>query len=149
MSAKLEAIWLKRKRRGPMDPAATVRTLARSGLAGNVHQGGRRQVTLLSAEAWQEAEQELGRSLHPTLRRANLMVSGIDLEQSRGRMLAIGQVQILIRGETKPCNQMEEARTGLRRTLSVGWRGGVYGEVLTDGDLTVGDRVRWVDVSRS
>jgi hypothetical protein len=49
---RLEAIWVKRLRRGPMDPASHARLAAGRGIAGNANQGGRRQVTLLEREVW-------------------------------------------------------------------------------------------------
>ena len=55
---ELTAIFLKRARRGPMDPVSAVRCAAGAGLAGNADQGGKRQVTLIAAERWRAAEAE-------------------------------------------------------------------------------------------
>ena len=145
MPGTLAAIWLKQEHRAPMEPVLAASVRAGSGLVDNVDQGARRQVTLLSTEAWHEAELTLERSLDPRLRRANLMLSGIALEESHGRILQIGGTRVLIRGETKPCSLMEQACPGLREALSSQWRGGAYGEVLTDGEVRVGDSVEWVD----
>src|SRR4051812_2652970 len=83
----LERIWLKRAKRGPVDMALLE---ADRGLRGNANRGGRRQVTIISRERWSELMQALGATLPPSARRANLMVSGIELQQSRGRILRIG-----------------------------------------------------------
>jgi MOSC domain-containing protein YiiM len=141
----LKAIWIKRAPRGPMDPVYSAHAVAGEGLVGNANQKGRRQVTLISAESWQEAERELGARLDPRLRRANLLVGGIDLVNSRGRTLRIGSTTILIRGETKPCNRMEEGHPGLRAALEPEWRAGAYGEVLEGGEIRPGDEVRWME----
>lgn len=145
MPGKLEAIWIKRAHRCPMDSVENTRVIARSGLEGNVNQGGRRQVTLLSSDAWGEVQRELGQQLDPTLRRANLLITGLDLENSRGKVVLIGAISVLIHGETKPCRRMEQACSGLRERLAEGWRGGVYGEVLEEGVIRIGDAVRWVE----
>ena len=63
-------------------------------LAGNADCGGRRQVTLLSEERWAELMQEVGAELGPQARRANIVLSGIDLENSRGRILLIGTCRL-------------------------------------------------------
>lgn len=142
-TGKLEAIWIKRVRRGPMDPASTARLVAGRGLDGNANQRGKRQVTILSADQWDEVRQELDAEIDPRLRRANLYVRGLRLPDSRGRILHIGPCRVAIYGETRPCRQMEESHPGLQAALDPDWRGGVYGEVLDDGEISVGDTVRW------
>lgn len=144
-SGRVEAIWLKRGKRAPMDATPTVQAIAGSGLEGNANRGGKRQVTLLSADTWADVERELGLQLDPRLRRANIYVSGVVLEGSRGRTLQIGRCRIRINGETRPCNQMEEAQPGLQAALDPDWRGGAYGEVLVDAPISVGDRASWLD----
>ncbi len=143
-AGRLEAIWLKRARRGPMDAAQSATTLAGLGLAGNANQGGRRQVTIIEQEVWETLMAELDGSLPPSTRRANLMVRGIPLAGSLGRTLRIGRCRIRVLGETKPCEQMEAAMPGLREAMRPGWRGGAFGEVLDHGVITVGDPVEWV-----
>ena len=138
---RLEAIWIKRFRRGPMDSVDAADLVADKGLVGNANQGGRRQVTIIAREAWEAALYEAGGSVPPSARRANLMVSGVRLERTRGRILEIGDCRIEILGETKPCERMEEALPGLRSALYSAWRGGVFGAVLTGGTVRVGDDV--------
>ena len=140
---RVEAIWLKRMKRGPMDPVATVVLEAGRGLAGNANRGGRRQVTIISKERWDAISAALGREIHPSVRRANLMVSGIELARTRGRVLAVGAARLRINGETRPCWQMEEAHAGLQAAMDPHWGGGVFAEVLTGGEISVGDPVAW------
>jgi MOSC domain-containing protein YiiM len=143
MSGRLEAIWIKRGRRGVMDSAQTAELVAGRGIAGNTDRGGKRQVTIIEEERWNALMQELGSSLPPSTRRANLMTRGIKLKESRGRVLAVGNCRIRINGETRPCERMDEALPGLRRAMEREWSGGVYGEVLNDAQIAVGDSVDW------
>src|SRR5687767_2600922 len=128
--ARLEAIWLKRARRAPMDPVDSAILEPGRGLAGNANQGGRRQVTIIARERWDAISQTLGVPIPPSVRRANLMVSGIDLEHSRGRILAIGGARLRINGETRPCWQMEEAHSGLQAAMDPQWGGGAFAAVV-------------------
>lgn len=137
---RIEAIYLKRVRRGAMDPVPTAELVAERGIAGNANQGGRRQVTVLSQEVWNAVMAELSGTLPPSARRANLVVSGLDLEQTRGHWLTVGGARLLIMGETKPCEQMDEALPGLRAALRDHWRGGVFATVVEGGAVRVGDR---------
>jgi MOSC domain-containing protein YiiM len=134
----LERIWIKRMRKGPMDARDRVRAVAGQGLEGNANQGGLRQVTIITHGMWDEVS---GGAVDPAARRANLLVSGIDLVNSRGKVLKIGQVRIRLNGETRPCEQMEAAAAGLQAAMSVPWGGGAFGEVLDDGEIAVGDVV--------
>jgi len=141
----LEAIWLKRAHRGPMDPVPAAAVTAGMGLVGNADVGGRRQVTLIARERWTAVQRHLGVALPDHTRRANLLVRGVDLAGSRGRVLQIGPCRIRIHGETRPCERMDEAHPGLRAAMEPDWGGGAYGEVLDDGTIAVGDAVRWLE----
>ena len=143
VAGRLEAIWIKRSHRGPMDPAPTGRLLAGRGLVGNADQGRRRQVTVIDLAAWERLMQELGRSVSPAARRANLLVSGIELAESRERVLRVGGCRLRVGGETRPCERMDEALPGLREAMTRNWNGGVFAEVLDDGEIAVGDVVEW------
>ena len=144
MTGSLRAIWVKRAKRGPMDPALAGVLVAGRGLAGNANQGGRRQVILLEEERWAEAVAEIQKdSLPPSARRANLMIAGLPLARSRGRILRIGACRLRIWTECPPCYQMDEACPGLRKALRPDWRGGACAEVLDGGTITLGDSVAW------
>lgn len=143
-SGKLEAIWLKRMKGGPMDLQAKAMLRAGSGLVGNTNQGGKRQVTIIEREKWEDVMAAMGADLDPAERRANLMVSGIRLAESRGKTLQIGNCRIRIYGETKPCSHMDDALPGLQDAMRDNWGGGAFGEVLDDGEIKVGDSVQWM-----
>lgn len=140
-SGRLERIWVKRSRKGVMDPADSARLLPDHGLEGNPRHGSRRQVTIIEAEAWEEMMRELGADVDPSARRANLLVSGVRLRDTRGRLLLVGECAIEIGGETRPCERMDDALPGLREAMKPDWRGGVFGRVLVGGMVRVGDRV--------
>lgn len=139
----LAAIWIKRVRRGPMDARPGAQLIAGQGLEDNANQGGKRQVTLLDADRWREVCAELDAEVDPELRRANLLLQGIDLENSRGKILRLGGCRLEICGETRPCRLMDESFPGLQAALDPGWRGGAYAVVLDGGELEVGMPATW------
>ena len=132
---------------GPMDPAESARLVAGRGIVGNANQRGKRQVTIIEQDVWNELMRTMNGALPPAARRANLMVSGIQLAHSRGRILRVGAGRIRIYGETKPCQRMDEALPGLQAAMRDDWAGGAFGEVLNDATIAVGDPVAWEEVA--
>jgi len=145
LSGKLEAIWIKRMKRGPMDSVEHATLERDAGLVGNANQGRRRQVTIIEREVWERLMGEVGGALTPVARRANLLISGLSLLKSRKRILLIGRCRIRVLGENKPCERMEETLEGLEKAMWPSWGGGAFGEVLDDGEILVGDLVSWVE----
>jgi MOSC domain-containing protein YiiM len=144
---RIERLWIKRAHRGAMDARETIELVAGRGVAGSADQGGRRQVTLLEREVWEALMGELGSHATPDARRANVLLTGIDLRGSRGRVLRLGAARVRIAGEVKPCERMEEAVAGLRALMYPEWRGGAFAEILESGTVAVGDSVAWEDVA--
>jgi MOSC domain-containing protein YiiM len=142
-TGKLTAIFVKRAHGGRMDPYPTGTLETARGLVGSADYGSPRQVTIVSQERWDELMREVHASLGPDARRANLVVSGIELENTRGRTLLVGTCRLVIKGETRPCEVMEEAASGLQAAMRAHWGGGAHAEVLQGGGISVGDPVTW------
>jgi MOSC domain-containing protein YiiM len=128
-----------------MDPRDRATLVTGQGIVGNADQGGTRQVTILAQERWAELMAQTSGQLDPRERRANLLVSGVSLEQSRGRLLRIGTSRLRVAGETRPCDLMNRAQHGLRDAMADRWGGGVFAEVITAANIQIGDEVAWDD----
>jgi len=103
-----------------------------------------RQVTVVSSESWAAVCADLGKEIPWTFRRANLLVDGISLPNSKGKKLIVGNVEMEVTFETTPCHVMDEAENGLKDALMTDWRGGVLCRVLKEGNIKCGDTVKLV-----
>ena len=142
---KLQGIWVKRMKGEPMERRDNGTLCAGSGLVENNNQGGERQVIIMDTQRWAGLEQQMGVVLDPSVRRGNLLVSGVKLSGSKGRVLLVGECRIRILGAARPCERMDQAFPGLRSAMEIDWGGGALGEVLDDGEIVVGQPVRWED----
>lgn len=142
---RVVALYLKRAHRGPMDPVREATAVVGQGLEGSVGRSRRRQVTLLELENWQRSTAQVGSDADPSRLRANVVVSGIALARTRGRVLRIGDVRLAVGGELTPCERMDEVQPGLQAALRPDWRAGVFAQVLTGGVIRAGDAIEWED----
>ena len=142
---KLIGIAKREKSRAPMEQLEQAAISTEQGLVGDC-KGSKfpeRQITILAIEDWKAALALLGElDLDWTVRRANLLVSDIKLPRGKGSRIAIGDVIVEVRDQTSPCQQMENAQTGLRKALSGDWRGGVCCRVVSGGEIRIGDSVK-------
>jgi MOSC domain-containing protein YiiM len=141
---RLVGIARRGQRRAPMQEVTQELISLQAGLAGDF-KGAKypfRQITVLARESWQAATADIGDpDLSWTVRRANLLVAGVELPKAKGGVFRVGAVQLEVTGQTYPCIRMEEARAGLLKALAVDWRGGVTCRVLSGGQIGVGDAV--------
>ncbi len=145
MSGRVEALWIKRAHRGVMDAAETVTLVEDQGIESDANFGRRkRQVTVIEKEVFDRIRETLP-DVDPSMRRANVMVSGVRLKESRNRVLHLGGVRLHVLGETRPCERMDAQVPGLTAALDPDWGGGVFGVVLDDGEIRVGDEARLLD----
>jgi MOSC domain-containing protein YiiM len=135
--------------RGPIEVLESVHVSIEAGLAGDFRgavkpgRSAKRQVSLIERADWDAAMAELGVDHHWSVRRANLLVEGLDLPQRPGAMVRIGESVVLeIMVECDPCSRMEEIEPGLKAALTPDWRGGALARVIQGGDIRLGDSIR-------
>lgn len=144
--AKLLGIATRAKKRAEMQLLQAAGVSLANGVANDSRgKPGKRQVTVLTQEGWQAACVEAGVELSWVERRANLLIEGLDLQQSAGCILKIGKLQLLITRETDPCQRMEETHSGLPDAMAKAWRGGVCCQVLEAGHIAVGDEIEMIN----
>jgi len=142
----LAGIARREKKLSPMESLESAEISAATGVANDSRgRPGKRQVTLLSAQDWQAACDEVGQDVVWTTRRANLFLENFDLPKEAGRIVAIGDVRLRTTVEIGPCWRMDEQCPGLTDALMPDWRGGVGCEVLQGGTVKIGDTVSVVE----
>ena len=143
--AKLIEIATREYKRGPMAIMKSAHVSIESGVADDFRgKQGKRQVTVLNSKSWSQACDQVGKNLHWTTRRANLLIDDFELKNSTGKFLTISDLVLEITQETDPCNRMEESVSGLFEALRNDWRGGVCCRVIRSGYIHAGDEVKIV-----
>ncbi len=143
---RLAGIARRDKKRAPMETLESATISEQTGVVEDFRgKPGNHQVSVLSSRAWQATCDELGEEVHWTTRRSNLLIEDLDLPQSAGQTIVIGEVRLRITMEVDPCSRMEEQVSGLEKALQPDWRGGVACVVLQGGKVTIGDPVALTD----
>ena len=131
-------------RLGPGRPMRTVSEAVAAkngGLEGDQRASPNRGITFISAQQWRQTMSEMGIDLPWHTRRANVLIDCGGLADLIGSTITVGEVEVLIHAETKPCQGMDQQYPGLLDALTQDCRGGVYGQVVKGGRIEVGDEV--------
>jgi MOSC domain-containing protein YiiM len=145
MTGRVEGIYISPKKGELPEPVDSVRAVAGRGLEGNRYffEGDApagQALTLIAAEAVEAMEQEHGISLEPRETRRNVVTRGIDVNELVGKRFRVGDVDCLGVELCEPCTTLQGmTKPGVIKGLA--HRGGLNADILTDGDINVGDSV--------
>lgn len=100
-----------------------------------------REITLIEEEAIEALKREYGVEIAPGETRRNVLTRGISLNHLVEREFEIGEVRLRGVRLCEPCEHLEDlTRPGVRKGLI--HRGGLRAEILTEGNIRVGDSIR-------
>ena len=134
----------------PMNSVDEVRAVAGRGLEGDRYfsqegtfskaSGGGREITLIEAEAIEGLERDYGTKIEYKDARRNIVTRGVALNHLVGKEFRVGEVAMRGIRLCEPCNHLasltnEKVKPGLVH------RGGLRGEILSDGTIRVGDSI--------
>jgi hypothetical protein len=97
------------------------------------------QLTLIEAEVLDALHAE-GVHLTPADARRNVVTRGVDLNALVGREFRVGAVRCIGRRLCEPCSHLQRL-TGTALLRAMVHRGGLRADILTSGDVHVGDAV--------
>ena len=145
MTGRVEGIFIGPKYELPQ-PVGRVRAVAGRGLEGNRYfydEGTAppgRALTLIAAEALEEGAAESGVPLDAAESRRNVLTSGIDLNALVGVRFRVGDVECLGVELCEPCTTLQTlTRPGVVKAYV--HRAGLNADILSDGQIAVGDAV--------
>lgn len=131
------ALWLRATPGAAPQAQEQLELEAGRGVIGDHTFGRKRHLTLIFQDEWAQACAALGREVDPAGRRANVLLSGRGSLDLIGCRVRIGEVELRIEGETRPCATMERAAVGLMAALEPAGRAGVWGRALKGGRLRI------------
>jgi MOSC domain-containing protein YiiM len=141
---RVEGIFITSEHGELPQPVERVRALAGKGLEGNRYFFDDAPpgcaVTLIAAEAVEALESEHGIALDAAATRRNVVTRGIDVNALVGKRFRIGDVECEGIELCEPCEHLQSlTKPGIIKGLV--HRGGLNADILTDGDISVGDPV--------
>ena len=123
MEGSVLALALRPQKGGAMALAESITLTPENGVMGDHGTSQRRQVTLLDEAAWQTACSDVGTELDWTVRRANVLVQGLELPSLFNQQIRVGTALVEVIGEVTPCHLMDAVQSGLEAALQPNWRG--------------------------
>jgi MOSC domain-containing protein YiiM len=140
---RVEGIFIAGEKRQLPVPVDRVRAVAGRGLEGNRHYYEQappgRALTLIAAEALAEGASS-GVELGADESRRNVLTSGIELNALVGERFRVGDVECVGVELCEPCTTLEGlTRPGVIKAYV--HRAGLNADILTDGEIVVGDAV--------
>jgi MOSC domain-containing protein YiiM len=145
MPGRVEGIFITPERGAMPEPVDSVRALAGRGLEGNRYffeadAPPGRALTLIAAEAVEAMEQEHGISLEARATRRNVVTRGVDVNDLVGKRFRVGGVECVGVELCEPCAHLQSlTKPGIIKGLA--HRGGLNADILSDGEISVGDAV--------
>lgn len=105
------------------------------------HTGPIREISLIEEETLAALERDHALSLAPGITRRNLVTSGISLNHLVDREFMVGQVRLRGVKLCEPCHHLVELTGNSSLLGTLIHRGGLHAQILSDGPISVGDRV--------
>jgi MOSC domain-containing protein YiiM len=145
VAGRVEGIYIAAAHGELPEPVDTARAFAGRGLEGNryffdANAPSGQALTLIAAEAVEAMEHEHGISIEPRESRRNVVTRGIDVNELVGKRFRVGAVECRGVELCEPCTTLQAmTKPGVIKGLV--HRGGLNVDILSDGEISVGDVV--------
>ena len=144
MAGRVEAIYLSAKKGDVPQPVERVRAVAGQGLEGNRYFSEKlkpgQALTLIAQEALDDGREASGIELNAQESGRNVLTTGIDLNGLVGRRFKVGDIECVGVELCEPCVTLQgRTRPGVIKAYV--HRAGLNADILSDGEIAVGDAV--------
>jgi MOSC domain-containing protein YiiM len=153
-SGRLTGIYVAREAKGALSGVATARVIEGKGIEGDRYgagvgsfsdwEGGGRHVTLIEEEALEAIARESKIEMAPASARRNLTTRGVALNHLVGQKFRVGVVTLIGIRLCEPCEHLQ-AVSGVEGVIkALLHRGGLRAEIVSGGEIRVGDEISGV-----
>ena len=140
MSGRVESIHVVVEKGGPPAARERVSVVAGRGIEGDRKFDSNHDLTLVEAEALEGLTEDTGIELAPGESRRQVMTRGVSLNDLVGRRFRVGELECVGEELCEPCDHLQSlTQPGVLRGLV--HRGGLCAEVVSGGEIAVGDSV--------
>jgi MOSC domain-containing protein YiiM len=140
VSGMIEAIHVTAEKGGRPQPRERVKVVAGRGVEGDRKFDSNHDLTLIEAEAIEGLAQDTGIELAPGESRRQVMTRGVALNDLVGKRFRVGELECVGEELCEPCSHLQSlTEPGVLRGLV--HRGGLCAEVVSGGEIAVGDPV--------
>jgi MOSC domain-containing protein YiiM len=136
----VESIHVVAEKGGPPAAREHVSVVAGRGIEGDRNFDSNHDLTLVEAEALEGLTEDTGIELGPGESRRQVMTRGVSLNELVGKRFRVGELECVGEELCEPCDHLQSlTKPGVLRGLV--HRGGLCAEVLSGGEIAVGDAV--------
>jgi MOSC domain-containing protein YiiM len=144
VAGRVEAIYLSAKKGDVPQPVERVCAVAGQGLEGNRYFSEKlkpgQALTLIAQEALDDGREASGIELNAQESGRNVLTTGIDLNGLVGRRFKVGDIECVGVELCEPCVTLQgRTRPGVIKAYV--HRAGLNADILSDGEIAVGDAV--------
>jgi len=140
MSGRVESIHVTTESGGAPQARERVSVVAGRGIEGDRKFDSNHNLTLIEAEAIEGLAEDTGIALGPGESRRQVMTRGVSLNDLVGKRFRVGALECVGEELCEPCNHLQSlTEPGVLRGLV--HRGGLCAEVVSGGEIAVGDSV--------
>jgi MOSC domain-containing protein YiiM len=140
VSGKIEAIHVTVEKEGRPEAHDRVSVVAGRGIEGDRKFDSNHDLTLIEAEAIEGLAADTGIELVPGESRRQVTTRGVSLNDLVGKRFKVGELECVGEELCEPCNHLQSL-TQPRVLRGLVHRGGLCAEVVSGGEIEVGDAV--------